>query len=43
MTDNSICDECGEKMDGSRDKNEAGHWRRACMPCIVELSPEERQ
>jgi len=43
MTDNSICEECGKKMDPERDKDNRGWWRRACKPCIRELSPEERE
>jgi len=30
----SVCDRCGNYLEDPRDKNSAGHWRDACLPCI---------
>ena len=30
----SECDRCGNYLEDPRDKNSAGHWRDACLPCI---------
>jgi hypothetical protein len=37
------CERCGDDLVDDRDKNSAGHWRDRCIPCMREMSPEERR